>query len=230
MKKRDSDTPWWLYALLFGGLLLLSMRFLVALRFLLIPLLAIAAVATLGYLLWKYFHNKRQEKAFRESVEGIIATNQEHCGQQIAYYTAQMEDIEASIQELEEKLNTGTALSAHIIAETKQLISSFQAEWKLQASKRAFFETCSRKLEQLQQQHRLRQELDLKKEQLRSMQERNYDDLASMEELRTNVEMEALQLDTIENLSQRILQSNSYNDAERLRAELNEMTRSLDEL
>ncbi|HMO39200.1 MAG TPA: hypothetical protein PKC76_06270 [Saprospiraceae bacterium] len=230
MKKRDSDTPWWLYALLLGGLLLLSMRFLVALRFLLIPLLAIAAVATLGYLVWKYFHNKRQEKAFRESVEGIIATNQEHCQQQIAYYTAQMEDIEASIRELEDKLNPGPALSAHIIAETQQLISSFQAEWKLQASKRAFFETCSRKLEQLLQQHHLRQELDAKKEKLKSMQERNYDDLASMEELRTNVEMEALQLDTIENLSQRILQSSSYNDAERLRAELNEMTRSLDEL
>ncbi|MDX1943245.1 MAG: hypothetical protein SFU99_21955 [Saprospiraceae bacterium] len=230
MEEQHSKNQWWLYVLLFGGFLLLSMRFLVALRFLFIPLALLGGVGVGAYFLWKYFRDRQKRKIYLESVEGVIAMRLAQCEQQMASNQAQIEDIQNSIAELNKKRNSAQDLSPRILKETENLINSFRAELKLRESKLAFFETCHRKLEQMLRHHELSEELEIKKEQLKSLQEHHYEDLAQMEELKANVEMEVLHLDTIENLSRRIVESTSYNDAERLRAELNEMTESLDRL
>lgn len=230
MEEQNSNHQWWLYALLFGAFLLLSLRFLVVLRFLLVPLLALAALGAGGYWLWKYMRDKRRAKVYRNSVEGIIETRLQHCDVQIAYNQEQIQEITANVRELEDKLKAGSDVAPRIREETENLIQSFQSEMQLRESKLAFFETCKRRLEQMLHQHQLSRALEEKKEKLRSLQENHYEELAEMEELRTNVEMEIMHLDTIENLSQRILQSSSYNDAERLRRELNDMTESLDKM
>ncbi|MBK7872287.1 MAG: hypothetical protein IPJ74_17240 [Saprospiraceae bacterium] len=230
MEEQHSKNQWWLYVLLFGGFLILSMRFLVALRFLIIPMIAVGGVGVAGYFLWKYFRNQQKRKVYLKSVEGAIATRLAQCEQQIASNQAQIEDIQNSVAELNKKRNSAQDLSPNILKETENLINSFRSELKLRESKLAFFEACHRKLEQMLRHHELTKELEVKKEQLKSLQEHHYEDLAKMEELKANVEMEVLHLDTIENLSRRIVESTSYNDAERLRAELNEMTESLDKI
>ncbi len=230
MKRKQSDNQWWLYAILFSAFLLLALRYLIALRFLLIPLLALALVGIGVYWLWKYLRDKRREQAYRESVEGMIETRIEQCDEQIAFNKEQIAEISDSITELEERLDDSQDISSRIQEDTRHLIEKFRSELKLRESKLAFFETSKRKLSVILRQHQLARALEEKKEKLRSLQENHYDELASMEELRTDVEMEIMHLDTIENLSQRILQIDSYNDAERLRGELNNMTRSLDEL
>lgn len=230
MENQNSNNQWWLYILFFGAFLLLSLRFLVAFRFLLIPLLALTVLVLGGYWLWKYVREKRVKRAYLESVEGMIETRLMQCEHQIEYNRAQVDDIQSSIAELQRKLDSAQDLSPGILQETKELIKSFREELQLRESKLSFFETCRTKLERMLRHHELSKDIETKKEKLRALRESNYDDLAQMEELRANVEMEVLHLDTIENLSRRIVESTTYSDAERLRTELNEMTESLDKL
>lgn len=228
MEEQNKNRQWWLHLLLYGALLLLALRFLVRLRFLLVPLLILMGMGAGGYLLLQHLRSRRRKKAYLHSVEGMIETRLKDCEEQIRHNRAQIENIQSNISELEKKWTAAGVVVPRIQEETTYLINSFGAELKLRESKLAFFETCRHKLEQILQQHRLTLELEAKKEKLKSLQATNYEDLATMEEMKTHVETEILHLDTIENLSRRISESTTYNDAERLLRELNEMNASLE--
>ncbi len=227
MKAQQFDAPTLLYLLLFGMLLLIGVRFLAVFRFLLLPLIAGLLVLGAVHLIWHYYQKRRTERAFRATTAGIIQTRLEECDAQIEANKAEIADIQSNITELEQQLAQADALSSTIVTETRQLIGRFRGQLQLRKSKLSFFENCRLRLLQLLQQHQLSEALAVKKEKLRLLQENNYDDLAKMEALRSNLEMDTLYLDTIESLSQRVQLSNTYDDAERLRAELDDMTRSI---
>ncbi|MCB0583635.1 MAG: hypothetical protein KDD10_30425, partial [Phaeodactylibacter sp.] len=98
---------------------------------------------------------------------------------------------------------------------------------KLRQSKISFFETALHKLEVLQHNRLLTQSISDKELELKRLKEGHYEDLANMEELRSDVEMETLYLDTIDELSLKLNSSTSLENAESLRKELEEMTREL---
>ncbi|MFN7116745.1 MAG: hypothetical protein ACK4TA_08080 [Saprospiraceae bacterium] len=228
MEERKSNYQSLLYFLLYAGFLLIALRYAVAFRFLFLPLMGIALLGVGIYATWTYFQRKQREKRFRNSVEGMIQTRMDECNAQIKINSRDITEIEENIAELRQRLNLGSELPPRLRAETEELIQNFQAQLQLRASKVAFFQTCKSKLQQLLHQHELVKALESKKEKLRQMQENNLQDIAVMEELKTNVEYDILYLDSIENLSRRLQASTNYNDAERLREELDKMTKSLD--
>lgn len=228
MEERKSNYQSLLYFLIYAGFLLIALRFAVASRFLFVPLVGSALLAMGVYSAWQYVSRKRQEKIFRNSVEGMIQTRLDECDAQLAYNSREIAEIEDNITELKQKLSGSVDLPIYLQEETEQLIHSFQAQLQLRASKLAFFQTCKSKLQQLLHQHELAKALEAKKEKLRQLQENNLDDIAVMEELKTNVEYDILYLDSIETLARRLQASTSYSDAERLREELDKMTKSLD--
>lgn len=228
MEERKSNYQSFLYFLLYTGFLLLALRFAVAIRVLFLPLAGAVLLALGGYAGFKYFWKKQQEKKFRGSVEGMIQTRLDECDAQIDYNSREIAEIEENITELKQKLNVGMELPLRLREETEELIQSFQAQLQLRASKLAFFQTCKTKLQHLLHQHELTKTLESKKEKLRQMQESNFEEIATIEELKSNVEYDILYLDSIETLSRRLQASTNYSDAERLREELDQMTKSLD--
>lgn len=227
MEERKPNYQSLLYIFMYAGFLLIAMRFAVAARFLFLPLVGATLLAVGGYAVWKFFWRKQKEKTFRSSVEGKIQTRLDECNAQIAHNSHEIAEIEDNISELKQKLNASADLPISLQDDTEQLIQSFQAQLQLRASKLAFFQTCKSKLQQLLHQHELAKALEIKKEKLRRLQESNFDDIAAMEELKSNVEYDILYLDSIENLSRRLQASTSYSDAERIREELDKMTKSL---
>lgn len=230
MEDQKSNFQSILYSLFFAGFFMLATRYAVASRYLLLVLLALSALSLVVYYYWNHRKQSRghQPRYPRGSVEATIQTRLYECDIQIEQNTQEIAEIEESMVELEQKLRVTKELPLHLKDDTEQLIESFRSQLKLRQSKLAFFETCKTKLEQLLHQHDLTQTLEAKKKKLKRLQENNYQDLAKIEEMRSHVEYDTLYLDTIENLSHKLKNSNTYTDVERLRAELDEMTQSLD--
>lgn len=228
MEDQKSNYRQLLYVLLFGGFFVMALRYAVAFRFMMMPLAAGATIGLTVYLLWNFVRQKRKEIVFRKSTEGIIDARLRECDEQMQYHIHEIADIEEHIADLEQQLRQSVDLPLRLQDDTEQLIESFRSQLKLRVSKLAFFEMCKAKLEQLLHQHELAKTLEFKKKKLKRLQEDNYDDMAKMEEMRANVEYDTLYLDTIENLSRKLQYSNTYTDVERLRAELDEMTKSLE--
>lgn len=229
MEERKSNHQILLYFFLYAGFLLLMLRYAAVSRFLLLPLTGAALLVMSIYAGYHLIRRRAADKKFRNSVEGMIQTRLEECNNQIHINSQDITEIEENIAELRQKLNVNTELPSRLRAETEELIQNFQAQLQLSASKLAFFQTCKSKLQQLLHQHELIRTLEHKKEKLRQMQENNLQDIAVLEELKTNVEYDILYLDSIENLSRRLQASTNYTDAERLREELDKMTKSLDQ-
>ena len=65
---------------------------------------------------------------------------------------------------------------------------------------------------------------------LRKLKENNYDSLADLEEVKSNLEYNQEYVETIDKLSLRMLETNDLDGAETLNLELKEMTKALREL
>ena len=100
----------------------------------------------------------------------------------------------------------------------------------LRKTKIVFYQTSKQKLESLLANHLLADKLVDKQRVLQELQENQYEELASMESLKTNLEHEVVYLRTIDQLSLRMLKSQSLQEAESLRLELIEVTNELKNL
>jgi len=109
-------------------------------------------------------------------------------------------------------------------------LRGFQSELKLRHAKASFYRRCIQKLQHMLHNQEVAESLASKKEELRRLQEERYEDIADLEELKSTIEMDTLHLKTIDELSSRMLESNTLDHALSLKNELEQMTRDLDDL
>ena len=215
--------------LLVAGAVIVS-RFLLLLRpFVFVSLLVLGMLAWLGYRLYERRRERREAEAFATSVQGIIQRRLRECETGIAANSAEIQEITSTVKELERELLELDGASEEKVRETRRLIEAFQAEKKLREAKLAFLQTALQRLHILEHNYRLSATIVEKQEQLKRLQAKNYEDLANLEELRSNIEYDRAYLETLDELSTRMIGSQSINDVRALRRELDTMTRELND-
>ena len=196
-------------------------RFAMAYRFMFLILLVIAGLALAAYSIY----NWRQRKKHLASPEGKAEMRIQICQQEIEKIEQELIGVEKELAELRQDLLK--AQSPTDKAKAEKLIKGFESERNIRKAKILFLNTAVHKLQAMLQKRQLKQELEDKQEKLQALQEGHYEDIAELEALRSDLEMDAFLLDDIETLSLETLQSNSLDRIELLRAELENMTNDL---
>lgn len=214
--------------LILGGLLFLLflLRFGIIFRFNLILFLFIAGTGILGFGLLRKWQAARQQQLYKKSPERRIKDRIDYCYIHIQKINEELKQIQKDIQDL--KGNLQRAQDPTDQYETQQLIEAFKGELELRKAKKAFLQNCKLKLEELLNKYQVSKNIASKKNKLQELREEDYDDLLKMEDLRSDVETDILLLDDIEVLSLKTLESNSLDNIQALKKELDEMTRDLD--
>lgn len=205
--------------------LLLLIRVLPVMRFLLFFVLLAALIGIGIYLFRNYWREKEQEKAYGRTIAGQITGKIRDCEQQLERLDEEATRIEQSLNDLRKKLAQNNSVSEGVRAQTEHLIQGFEQELKLRETKKNFYVKCLQKLRSLLAQHGLLSELEKKKAELDGYREQHYDDIARMEALRWDVDREAVSLDTIQDLSTRMRDSEQMDDVLHLQKELEKMLR-----
>ncbi len=227
MAEQQNDTNWILRAALLFLLFIFLLRFMGRLFPFILGIMLVLAIGGGAFFLWSYLEKRRQARARRTTVEGMSEERIEFCREQIRRNREEARQIRKSIKDLKAQMASGEGLANKTREDALRLIREFESELKLRQSKISFYETALQKLEALQRNRLLTQSINDKELELKRLKEGHYEDLADMEELRSDVEMETLYLDTIDELSLKLNSSNSLESAENLRKELEEMTREL---
>ncbi len=213
-----------------GVLLLLALtRMLWAFRVALVG----AVVVIAGYLIYSLYmglSDAQQAKKRANSLAGQIEGRLAYCREQLAESQQEIDRIQGHIREIQGYQSEDTALGEKNTEEQRQLLRGFQSELKLRHAKASFYRRCIQKLEHMLHNQEVAENLASKKEELRRLQEERYEDIADLEELKSTIEMDTMHLKTIDELSSRMLESNSLDHALSLKNELEQMTRDLDEL
>lgn len=210
-------------ALIFGRLLMTVGRgFMFVLPFII--------VAIGVYLLADFYKRKRKSSIWKKTIAGKITDKVAYCEQQIRENDHQIKTIESNIQDLEKRLKTNVAIPEKTRQQTKELITAFQKQKQLRRTKLDFFQSAIKKLKIILHNHELQEELTRKQKELKQLQETNYDSIAGLEELKSDLEYHQTYIETIDSLSLRMLKTNDVDNAEELTLELREMTKELREL
>ena len=215
---------------LIGVLGLLAFRLMLVNRFVFFAFLTIFAIYLVARYLLRRKKRRDHERAFGRSLAGQIAKRRLHVRREVQNIRSQIHEIDANIDELMDQLRGGRDLPEATRRETKRTVAAFEGQRALRVTKRDFFQLADQKLATLERNHRLLETLARKKEQLRNLQESNFDTIADLEEFKENMRYDQTFLDTIDQLSTRLLSSASVNDAEGIRRELERMTQELREL
>lgn len=225
-KSREDVLRWFLIGLI--AVILLMRLVPVAFRFLLSTLLVLGIAGFVGWVIWYFAVKRRQDKRYAASTEGQIEQRIAFCKAEITKQETDIEIIEENIDDLEAQLNGGSEIAPQNRADSEALIRAFRSQLELRSSKITFYEAVMHKLEILLHNQRLASDLEVKKKKLEQLRENNFEELAKLESLRSDVEMETLYLDTIDQLSRRIQDTNTVDDAEILQKELEKMTKELE--
>ena len=212
--------PWILVALLALAALLVFSRRLALLVMLF--LLTTAVMASLYYLsTWLLgFRKKRDLTTSIEEMRG-------ECTNQIVKYREELAEIEQNLNEITASQRQAQALNPQPQEESERLQAAFEREKQLRLTKIGFYETCRAKLENLLYNQMVAQQLAEKQSKLSKLQEGHHEDLAKMEQLRTELDYEKDFLESIGQLSLRMADSHSLDAAEELQLELEEITKEL---
>ncbi|MCB0569647.1 MAG: hypothetical protein KDC66_07795 [Phaeodactylibacter sp.] len=227
MNEKDHTTRLIVGLFLLMAFILVAMRFLPMLRWFFTAGMALAAAGIAVFLATQIFSQSRRKRLMENTTEGRIQLKISHCQEEIEKNKIELARIHASIEELHNQANASGGLSPQRKEEALRLAREFDAEMELRQAKISFFEAAIGKLENMLHNLQLSQTISAKEEELKRLKESRYEDLANLEELRSDVEDEALYLDTIEELSLKLGNSTSLENALHLRRELEEMTRGL---
>ena len=218
-------------ALLFFGVifvvLFLSFRPLAIMVLIFFLLSSVAAGIIYGL---NHYQKIKETKVNANSVNGIIDQRIEQCNQQIEKNNQEIKDIRGNIRDLEFRLNQAIAVNQSTRTETLKVIEGFKKELSLRETKISFYNTCKKKLSTLLYNYNLTQELAKKKEKLSELQEDNFESLAEMETMKSDMSYDFSYVETISDLSSRMMSSNSLDYAKELQVQLVEMTGELNDI
>ena len=219
-----NQQPRWVIVLAGVALILITLRFIPAFSFIFLMLLILAAAGFVVYYLWYYWRNRQQQSAYEDTVSGRIQAQLEECQSLRQKNELELKDIQSSIRELERNKAALSEMSETNRRESERLLKGFYQELKLRQTKNRFFRTAEEKLNNLLHNHQLEEQLNEKRQKLLELQEDKYEELAELEELRYNLVSDTAYLDTIDELSQQMKLSDSYEKASSLEEKLEEMT------
>jgi hypothetical protein len=180
-----------------------------------------------------YFNYSKEEKKLEEAVVldspalRDIRQSLTECATELTKLEKEVRDINDEISDMQLHLKTADELHPEALVEARILISRFEEQLILRKTKITFYKICRQKLDSLKANHELALTLENKQKKLRKYQENQYEELANMESLRSNLEREVLYLKTINQLSNRMLSNQSLQEAEALKSELVAVTEEL---
>ncbi len=227
MSRNNAPFPLRLLSIALMALIaVLVLRIVLVNRVALFVLLGLAAMAGLGWSIAKYVQVLR----YRRSPQGIIERRKAWCHSRLQRHQREIAEIKRSMKDLYQRLDQGSALSQKQREELRRLLHEYRAELDLRQAKMAFYQTCIEKLDMLQQHLELTETLLEKKARLKAMREADQEELADLEALKKDIALDKGWLQSFEQLTRRIEQSHTLDDARSLQLELEEMTRELEEL
>ena len=182
-------------------------------------------------ILFQTNEKDREEAAFKKSEPLMeIGKTMDECQKHITKLEKEITQIEYEIEDLQQQLSEGIDLRPETIKECHELIKRFEKQLALRQTKITFYETCKQKLQSLYNNHLLALKLEAKQKKLQDLQKDQYQELATMESLKADLEREDTYLKTIDRLSLRMLNSQSLQEAEALKNELILVTKELKNL
>lgn len=217
------------YVLVFFGVLLIGfMARSVAFIFFMLVTVALF-ICGVFYLISQY-QKSGEKKIFEDSVDGTIHQNLKLCEEQILRNERESEEIERNISDIRDKLNTNVSIHENTKKDSEALIKGFERELELREAKLDFYMSCREKLQTIQYNKELANDLKRKKDKLQELQEDHFEDLAEMEKLRSDMEYDRTYIDTINDLSRRMTESTTLDSAQALFKELKLITKELRDL
>jgi chromosome segregation ATPase len=197
-------------------------RFIPVGRFFLIGLLFLVPILALGYFLYKRFGTSTLQKN-KNKEQAALADRINQCNTSIHQLKKELRDIDKSLEELYQEISQPEKLPKATVAKTKALIDSFKKEKELRLAKIRFYQSCREKLEMLYRNHDLTLSLKSKMDQLKQLKESHYEELAEMESMRSDLSYQQGFFETFDQLSLRVLNTESISDTELLHKELEKM-------
>ncbi len=173
---------------------------------------------------------KKVKNEYENSHASKIDQKLNYCQEQIELNENETRVINTDIKELNESLNSYHEVTSANKIEAEKLIAAFEKERDLRQVKIDFFRACVKKLGTLLHNHELTEKLFAKKENLQKLKEKNLDDIATFESVKSDIAYEEGYLNTIDELSHRMYKSESLPDAELVKTELELLTKELREL
>jgi len=195
----------------------------------LISLLLITAMVVAFYYR-NVIAEKRKQKEYEKSFLGQMDIKRQDCLSKITILKKELQHIDGNIREIQLKLEANPQANSMATSESQKLIDGFNEEKKLRQSKIDFYELAQTKLNQIIKNHQLTEDLKMKREKLEALRETNIDEVADMEGMKSFIDYERTYIETIDELSLKMLDSRTPENAEVLKLELVEMTKELREL
>ncbi len=216
-------------------ILVLILVGLISIRFLpflvrLLPYALILGLLTYTFVIFSDYFFNRQEEKYDDKADSVIKEKLNYCLEAIKKVHQERTTVAQEIEELKEKLNTALEIPQVTRAELERLVKEFNHELDLRNTKIAFYETCIQKLQALLHNHQLAQTLKHKQQKLKQLQEKNQEAIADFEALKTSVAFEQSYIATIDELSAKMLESRSLQDAKAVQLELEHITQELRQL
>ena len=226
---RQDNHNWYAFAGLAIAFLFIALLFR-PLFYILVILGGVLAVLGIAYFLFIFIRQLSKKNEHEQSIEISLERQLSQCIDQINKNNNEINKIQKAIDDLESSLDNKLELLEKNRQKSKKILAGFYRELELRKAKIEFYETCQIKLETLNYNHNVSQELTEKQKKLNELQEDHYDDIANMETFKTDLEYNKHYMETIETLALRMLESNSLDSAQQLQLELKEITKELKRL
>lgn len=171
---------------------------------------------------------RRKKRASSLDGNERIEQQMEDCQNQILKIEDQLKAIDIEISSVWQDLKDPDVSEKNKV-KLKLLLSSFQEEKQLRQQKRQFYFICLSKLEKMQLNQRVKEDIQQKKEKLNELKENHFEELADMENVRSDIEMDVFYLDTIDDLSSQVQKMDDQKGYLNLQKELEKITKELDQ-